>query len=104
MFQSLNKLGNGGVLDVAQLLVEARYRSRRYAMQLAYALGAANNNSINNFGAGVAGTPATNPFDYSVDYGPASNDQRHILNVSGNIELPWGMSSPPCSGLRAAFE
>ena len=28
VFQSLNKLGNGGVLDVTQLLVEARYRSR----------------------------------------------------------------------------
>ena len=104
VFQSLNKLGNGGVLDVTQLLVEARYRSRGNTMQLAYALGAANNNSINNFGAGIAGTPATNPFDYSVDYGPASNNQRHILNISGNVELPWGMSLAPLfratSGIR----
>ena len=40
VFQSLNKLGNGGVLDVKQLLVEVGYRSRRgHAMQVAYALG-----------------------------------------------------------------
>jgi hypothetical protein len=105
VFQALNKLGNGGVLDVKQLLVEARYRSRRgHTMQLAYALGAATNNSINNFGNGIGGTPATNPFDYAVDYGPTSNDQQHILNISGNIELPLGISLAPLlratSGIR----
>ena len=74
-------------------------------LQVAYALGSATNNSINNLGNGIGGTPATNPFDYSVDQGPASNDQRHILNVSGNVALPWGISIAPLfratSGIRS---
>ncbi len=105
VFQALNKLGNGGVLDVKQLLVEVGYLSRRGdAMQVAYALGSATNNSINNLGNGIAGTPATNPFDYSVDQGPASNDQQHILNITGNLALPWGINIAPLlratSGIR----
>ena len=104
VFQALNELGNGGVLDVKQLLVELGYRSTRANVQLAYALGSARNNSINNFGNGVAGTPSTNPFDYSVDVGPATSDQLHILNVSGNVVLPWGISLAPLlratSGIR----
>ena len=93
VFQSLNKLGNGGVLDVKQLLMEVGYRSARRQMQVAYALGSASNNSIGNLANGIGQTPATNPFDYSVDQGPASSDQLHILNVSGNVELPWGIKS-----------
>jgi len=104
VFQSLNKLGNGGVLDVKQLLVEVGYRSARRQMQVAYALGSASNNSIGNLANGIGQTPATNPFDYSVDQGPASSDQLHILNVSGNVELPWGISFAPLfratSGIR----
>ena len=105
VFQSLNKLGNGGVLDVKQLLVEVAYLGRQgHAMQVAYALGSATNNSINNLGNGIGGTPATNPFDYSVDQGPASSDQLHILNISGNVALPWGVSLAPLfratSGIR----
>jgi hypothetical protein len=73
-------------------------------MQVAYALGSATNNSIGNLGNGVAGTPATNPFDYSVDLGPAASDQRHILNISGNVSLPLGISLAPLfratSGVR----
>jgi hypothetical protein len=105
VFQSLTKLGNGGVLDVKQVLVEVGYRSRRgHAMQVAYALGSATNNSIGNFGNGATGTAATNPFDYSVDQGPAASDQRHILNISGNVALPLGISLAPLfratSGVR----
>ena len=104
MFQSLNKLGNGGVLDVKQLLVEVGYRSARRQMQVAYALGSASNNSIGNLANGIGQTPATNPFDYSVDQGPASNDQLHILNVSGSLLLPWDISLAPLfratSGIR----
>lgn len=45
-----------------------------------------------------------NPFDYSVDEGPAASDQLHILNISGNVALPWGVSLAPLfratSGIR----
>ncbi len=73
-------------------------------MQVAYALGSASNNSIGNLANGIGQIPATNPFDYSVDQGPASSDQLHILNVSGNLSLPWGISLAPLfratSGIR----
>ena len=75
-------------------------------MQVAYALGSASNNSITiYFANGIGQTPATNPFDYSVDQGPASNNQLHILNVSGSLLLPWDISLAPLfpratSGIR----
>jgi hypothetical protein len=99
VFQALNSLGNGGELDVKQLLVQGGYRSRRGdSVQVAYALGKATNNAYNNFGAGPSAAQtaqATNPFDYSVDVGPASNDLRNILNISSNFALPLGISFAP---------
>ncbi len=92
VFQSLNKLGNGGVLDVKQLLVEVQ-RSARRQLQVAYALGSATNNSINNLGNGIGGTPATNPFDYSIDQGPA----RAINGTSSTSAATWSFRSESVS-------
>ena len=79
-------------------------RSGDTTLQVAYALGKATNNSIGNFSNQATGVAATNPFDYSVDKGPASGDQLHILNVSGNLSLPWGIYLAPLfratSGIR----
>lgn len=42
-----------------------------------------------------AGTFAANPYDFSGEYGRASNDIRHRFSLFGNFRAPWGISLSP---------
>jgi hypothetical protein len=42
-----------------------------------------------------AGTFAANPFDFSTEYGRASNDIRHRFTLVGNFRAPWNISLNP---------
>lgn len=41
------------------------------------------------------GTFAANPFDFSTEYGRASNDIRHRFTLVGNFRAPWNISLSP---------
>jgi Carboxypeptidase regulatory-like domain len=42
-----------------------------------------------------SGTFASNPFDFTNEYGRASNDVRHRFTLSGSYRAPWGISVNP---------
>jgi hypothetical protein len=42
-----------------------------------------------------SGTFAANPYDFSEEYGRASNDVRHRFVLTGNFRAPWGVSLSP---------
>ena len=46
---------------------------------------------------------ATNPFDYTEDEGPADNDVRHTLAVSGVTSLPFGIQVSGILNYRSAL-
>lgn len=72
------------------------YRDHRQDMiQVANTLGWARDNSIGGYSFSSASTPATDPYNFAVDYGPSSNDARDILNVLGAIHIPWGFIVSP---------
>jgi hypothetical protein len=42
-----------------------------------------------------SGTFAANPFDFTSEYGSASNDIRHRFSLFGNVRTRWGISLSP---------
>jgi hypothetical protein len=42
-----------------------------------------------------SGTFAANPYDFSAEYGRASNDVRHRFTLVGSFRAPWGVSLNP---------
>ena len=71
--------------------VEKRF-SRRTQFLASYALGSFV--GTNGTGTGTTEAPAGRVFGFNNDnwfenYGPLPTDQRHLLNLSGFVELPW---------------
>jgi hypothetical protein len=92
------------------LLVRAEKRfSRRSQFLASYALGSFVGS--NGTGTGTSENPGGRVFGFNNDnwfenYGPLPTDQRHVLNLSGFVELPWRLqlavsvaaySAPPFS-------
>jgi hypothetical protein len=95
-YGSISSSGNGGYFTDSSLRVKIAYRDRRgNSAQIAYTEARANDNSYNNFGINSHTINATNPFNYSVDYGPSSGDAHHILNFAGVYEAPFGIEVDP---------
>jgi hypothetical protein len=75
------------------LLVRAEKRySRRTQFLVSYALGSYV--GTNGTGTGTSENPGGRVFGFNNDdwfgnYGPLPTDQRHVLNVSGFVDLPW---------------
>jgi hypothetical protein len=42
-----------------------------------------------------AGTFASNPYDFSSEYGRTGGDVRHRFTINGNFRAPWGISVSP---------
>jgi outer membrane receptor protein involved in Fe transport len=80
-----------------QILAKVRYADHRGDFgQVSYTLGFANSNSPASGDFTIhTGSVSTNPFNYDVDDGPATTDQRHIIAVNGSIRLPGGIQFSP---------
>ena len=49
------------------------------------------------------GTFPANPYDYSGEYGPASNDVRHTASLNGSIDTKWGIRLSPLLNLQSGL-
>jgi len=77
-----------GIAQYKGLLVRVEKRfSRRTQFLVSYALGSFKGSN----GAGATGFPPTgfNNDDWFENYGPLATDLRHVLNLSGFIDLAW---------------
>ena len=94
---------NGGFMKDYSLRILATYRDHRGDMaNVAYSLGWAYDDTITSFAAGTSAA-ATNPFNALTDYGPSANDARHILNASGTIHIPFGISFSPIAQVNSGL-
>jgi hypothetical protein len=79
-----------GQFNQNQLIVTVGSRlSRNISFNANYTFAKANSNSDG------AGTFASNPFDFSNEYGRASNDVRHRFSLNGSFRMPWNISLNP---------
>ena len=79
-----------GRFEQNQLIVTLGGRlSRSLNFNVNYAFGKSNSNSDG------AGTFASNPYDFSAEWGRASNDVRHRFTLTGTYRAPWGISLNP---------
>lgn len=86
------------------LQVKAHYADRRGDdLDLAYQFGHSYNDSVSNFRLSAANTLTTDPFNPMYDYGPASTDAHHILNVIGTIKGYWGFYLAPGVAFSSAL-
>jgi hypothetical protein len=94
---------NKGSFVDKTLRVMGSYRSHRGdTISLAYTLGFANDNTTTGFTAGTA-TGSSNPFNVNADYGPSSQDARHILNFSSSFRIPFGIIFSPIVQYNSAL-
>lgn len=63
--------------------------NRNITLNANYAFGKANSDTDGS------GTFASNPYDFSREYGRTSNDVRHRFTLFGNFRAPWGISLNP---------
>ena len=63
--------------------------SRSLNFNINYAFGKANSNTDG------AGTFASNPYDFSTEWGRASSDVRHRFTLNGTYRAPWGITLNP---------
>jgi Carboxypeptidase regulatory-like domain/TonB-dependent Receptor Plug Domain len=95
-FGSYTSYGNGGSFTDKSLRVMGSYHDRRGdSIRGAYSLAWAFDNAFGGFSNTSRTSPATDPFNYNVDYGPANNDVRNILNLSGVLAAPWRIQLAP---------
>lgn len=79
-----------GRFDQNQLIFTLVGRmTRSFNFNLNYAFAKANSDSDGS------GTFASNPYDFSTEYGPASSDVRHRLAFTGTYRAPWGITVNP---------
>src|SRR5258706_9868476 len=85
-----------GRFNQNQLIVTLGSRlSRNVSFNANYTFAKANSDSDG------AGTFASNPFDFSDEYGRASNDVRHRFSLNGSFRLPWNISLNPLVALSS---
>ena len=79
-----------GRFEQNQLIVTLGGRlSPKLNFNMNYSLGKSKSDSDGS------GTFAANPFDFTDEYGRASNDVRHRFTLSGSYRAPWGISLNP---------
>jgi hypothetical protein len=81
---------SSGHFDQNQLIVTLGSRlSRNASFNINYTY------SRNNSDSDGSGTFASNPYDFTSEYGRASNDVRQRFTLFGNYRAPWGISLSP---------
>jgi len=79
-----------GRFDQDQMIVTLAGRlTRTFNFNLNYAFARADSDSDG------AGTFASNPYDFSAEYGSASTDVRHRFSINGTYRAPWGITLNP---------
>jgi Carboxypeptidase regulatory-like domain len=79
-----------GDFDQNQLIVTLGGRfSRSLNFNINYAFSKSKSDSDGS------GTFAANPYDFTYEYGAASNDVRHRFSLNGSYRAPWGISINP---------
>ena len=63
--------------------------NRKISFNANYAFGKANSDTDGS------GTFASNPYDFTDEYGRTSNDVRHRFTLNGSFRAPWGLSFNP---------
>ena len=83
---------SSGVYNQNQLAVNVNARvNRQLSMTGSYTWNRAKSNTDG------LGTFPANPYDYTGEYGPASNDVHHTISVNGTIDTRWNIRlSPRC--------
>jgi hypothetical protein len=85
---------SSGIFKQQQLIINANARvSSRITLFGYYAYGHVNSD--------VAGQPS-NPYNFAADYGRASYDVRHRVNINGSLVLPFGLRVSPNIGVSSA--
>lgn len=92
----LNSINNffeydsSGRFDQNQFIVTLNSRlNRKVSFNINYALSRTNSDTDGS------GTFAANPYDFSGEYGRASNDVRHRFVLTGSFRVPWSVSLNP---------
>src|SRR6266446_4938203 len=81
---------SSGRFDQNQFIVTLNSRlNRRASFNINYVFSKTNSDTDGS------GTFAANPYDFSQEYGRASNDVRHRFVLTGNFRAPWGVSLSP---------
>ncbi len=81
---------SSGRFDQNQFIVTLTSRlNRRATFNVNYVFSKTNSDTDGS------GTFAANPYDFSQEYGRASNDVRHRFVLTGNFRAPWGVSLSP---------
>lgn len=79
-----------GVFDQNMLILTLGGRlNPRINFSINYALGKANSDTDGS------GTFASNPYDFTYEYGRTSQDVRHRFSLFGSFRAPWGISFNP---------
>jgi hypothetical protein len=103
-YDNIRQLSTAAFLKAYQVDVQAHYRDHRGdSLQIAYQLGWSWDDDYDNFAISGHDVPSTNPFNLMTDYGPSSNDARNILNVTGYLNMHWGISLAPVFAYTSAL-
>lgn len=76
----------GAIYYGAQMEVKRRF-ARRYQLGAAYTVSKLKDSSAGPF------TYPNNQYDLADEWAPSVDDQRHTLNFSGSVNLPWGFQT-----------
>lgn len=103
-YGSIKDVYNGGFSSNKSLRVKATYRDHRGdSAQLAYTFAYATDDGYGAFGTASTGALQTDPFDATVDTGPANEDVRHNIVLSGVLAMPWGFQLSPIFTFQSAL-
>ena len=99
-YSAINAYGNGGWSVYKALQIQATVMpAAGRLLKVAYTLATHRTNTHTTLSAGTA----TNPFDFSEDEGPANNDVRHTIAVSGSLVAPLGIQVSGIWSYRSAL-
>jgi hypothetical protein len=88
-YSSLQYLRNGAWTQYTALQTRIMYnRGSKLHLGLSYTLSRTTSDELSDQ---IGGGVMTNPYDISVDDGPANYDRRHSLNLDGMYNLPFGV-------------
>jgi len=87
---------SSGVYNQTQLAVNVNARiNRQVSLTGSYTWNHARSNTDG------LGTFPANPYNYTGEYGPASNDVRHTVSINGTIDTRWGIRVSPLLNIQS---